>query len=222
MKLYAPITDDSPVLDVADVVALEQRIAAEGTPLSELMLRAGTALSQYAADQCEPDDNILILCGSGNNGGDGWVAARMLALRGYSVTLVTPKPARLLRTEPAHSAAMRTTSSQLSNLQVISGRVLLPDTFEEKAIIIDCILGTGFDAAEVKEPYAEWIRQANAAKGFKLACDVPSGLSAQTGKAADVAFAADATVTMLAAKTGLLASEAAPYVGEVFLAPLED
>lgn len=220
MKLYAPITDRSTVLDVAQVVELEQRIAASGTPLSELMQRAGTALSQCAADHCEPGSKVLVLCGSGNNGGDGWVAARMLALRGFAVTLVTPRPAAQLRAEPAHSAAMRTSLAELANLEIVSGSTVLPETFDGNDVVVDCILGTGFDAHQVKEPYATWIRQANAAGGFKLACDAPSGLSAQTGRAADVAFAADATVTMLAVKTGLVAPEAAAFTGEVFLAPL--
>lgn len=221
MKLYAPATKESPVLDVADVVAMEARIAREGTPLSALMHRAGTALAQFAAERCEPGAKVMVMCGSGNNGGDGWVAARMLALQGFDVTLATPRPATRLTAEPAHGAAMRTEEAGLANLRIVAGQVIAPETFAGKDVVIDCILGTGFDAAEVKEPYATWIRQANAAGGFKLACDAPSGLSAQTGQAAHVAFKADATVTMLAVKTGLAKPDAAPYVGQLFLAPLE-
>lgn len=84
------------VLDVAEMVALEQRIASEGTSLLELMMRAGTALAQAVEEALAPGYRVVVLAGSGNNGGDGWVAASRLAEAGRSVTLATKTlPGRL-------------------------------------------------------------------------------------------------------------------------------
>ncbi|MBO4365435.1 MAG: DNA-deoxyinosine glycosylase, partial [Eggerthellaceae bacterium] len=117
---------EPPCLDVPDVVALEQAIAAAGTPLSELMDRAGTALAlrveailrgleagtyprPIAATETEP--LVVLLCGSGNNGGDGWVAATLLAQHGHRVCLVTKKAAEDITAQPAHDAAIRAADS---------------------------------------------------------------------------------------------------------------
>ncbi|MEE0704989.1 MAG: NAD(P)H-hydrate epimerase, partial [Adlercreutzia sp.] len=95
------------VLDVAAVVALEQRIAKAGTSLLELMTRAGHAVAE-AATQLQPSGGgVVVLAGSGNNGGDGWVAAQDLADRGYAVTLVTKQAAPNLTAEPARTAPLR-------------------------------------------------------------------------------------------------------------------
>ncbi|MEE0705373.1 MAG: NAD(P)H-hydrate epimerase, partial [Adlercreutzia sp.] len=91
-------------------------------------------------------------------------------------------------------------------------------------LIIDAILGTGFAHSQVRAPYDTWIQTANAARADEgariLAVDCPSGLNAQTGTAADRCIRADATVTMLAMKPGLLAPEAADKTGQLLLAPL--
>ena len=119
-----------PILDVAQVVELERRIAEAGTPLSELMERAGAAvagaakqlvdeaiaqklkpLEAAAHDACLPlpelgPPSIAVLCGSGNNGGDGWVAARILAQEGYHVAVMSPCRAEEVKAQPAHDAAV--------------------------------------------------------------------------------------------------------------------
>lgn len=69
------------VLDIAEVVALEQRITSEGISLLELMTRAGSALAQ-AVEKAMPNGRVVVLAGSGNNGGNGWVAASKLAEAG--------------------------------------------------------------------------------------------------------------------------------------------
>ena len=93
-------------LDVEDVVRLERMIAEDGTPLAELMERAGRAVAQKVVDWVPDPAPVTVLAGAGNNGGDGWVAARALAERGYPVTLVTPDIAERLRAEPARATAL--------------------------------------------------------------------------------------------------------------------
>ncbi|MGN0262653.1 MAG: NAD(P)H-hydrate epimerase [Eggerthellaceae bacterium] len=220
MRLSSPATAQSPTLDVAKVIELEKNIEAAGTPLSKLMDQAGAALAELIADRCEPESRILVVCGSGNNGGDGWVAARLLEEQGFRVAIATPKPAEEIAAQPARDAALRTAGGFRGKI-VVAQESIPENALEGNAAVVDCILGTGFDHDRVKEPFATWIAQMNAASGAKIACDTPSGLSAQTGKAASVCFKADTTITMLAVKTGLATPDAAPFTGELFLAPLE-
>lgn len=220
MRLSSPATAQSPTLDVAKVLELEKSIEAAGTPLSVLMDQAGAALAELVAAHCEPESRILVVCGSGNNGGDGWVAARLLEEQGFAVTIATPKAVGQISAQPAHDAAVRTAEGFAGRIEVCA-EAIPESALGGNAAVVDCILGTGFDHDRVKEPFATWISQMNAASGAKIACDTPSGLSAQTGKAASVCFKADATITMLAVKTGLSTPEAAPFTGKLFLAPLE-
>lgn len=196
-------------MTVDEVIALEQRIAAQGTSLCTLMERAGAALAECAAEELPDGGRVLILCGSGNNGGDGWVAARLLAQAGCEVSLLATRKPGEITAEPARSAAAEFAS------QARYG-------WNDPQVIVDCLLGTGFNGTEVTGAGAEWICRANASGAFRLACDVPSGLSARTGKAAKPCFKANATVTMLAVKTGMTSEDAAAVVGELRVAPLMD
>ena len=209
MQLSMPVSADAPTMTVDEVVALEQRIAAEGTPLRELMERAGAALAECAAEELPDGGRVLILCGSGNNGGDGWVVARLLAQAGYAVSLLVTREPKEITAEPARSAAAEFAS------QARYG-------WNDPQVIVDCLLGTGFNGTEVTGAGAEWICRANSSGAFRLACDVPSGLSARTGKAAEPCFKANATGTCVAVKTGMTSEDAAAVVGELRVAPLMD
>lgn len=214
----------APVLDVADVVALEQRIARDGTSLLELMTRAGTALARAVEAHAAPGATIVILAGSGNNGGDGWVAARALAAADRNVTLVSKVVPEELTAEPARTAALESASNGSFDLAIAPSDAELARLLDNADVIVDAILGTGFAHDQVREPYATWIRLANEAHrkhGVRIvAADCPSGLSAQTGATASECIAADETVTMIVPKTGLLESQACPYVGTLLFAPL--
>lgn len=214
----------APVLDVVDVVALEQRIARDGTSLLELMTRAGAALARVAEAHAVLGAAVVILAGSGNNGGDGWVAARALAAAGRNVTLISKTAPEELTAEPARTAALESASTGSFDLAIAPSDAELTRLLDNADVIVDAILGTGFAHDRVREPYATWIRQANEAHrkhGVRIvAADCPSGLNAQTGATASECIAADETVTMIVPKTGLLESQARPYVGTLLLAPL--
>ena len=164
---------------------------------------------------------IVVLCGNGNNGGDGWVAARILADASLPVSIVCAKEPHDLRAQPAHDAAIEA----LTALEEHGARVLVsPDPpaleseLQSAAVIIDAILGTGFSGGSVAAPFDAWIEatvRARNAGAFIIAADVPSGLSAQTGRAVRPCIKADETVTMLAMKPGLSTPFAFAWAGTV-------
>lgn len=221
-----------------------------------------TSSNSHTAEASDPSDenqaapHIAILCGSGNNGGDGWVAARELARAGCAVDLVTKRPAGEISAEPAHEQALLTeaiaseatnaahaglrqtaasapTAPQTTATQHAKPRAIaihVSPSCDELAcllaaadVIVDAILGTGFSGDSVLAPYDAWIRLANEqrARGARIvAVDVPSGLSAQTGKAAEPCLKAHETVTMIASKPGLETPYAFAFCGTVHVAPL--
>jgi hydroxyethylthiazole kinase-like uncharacterized protein yjeF len=226
----------APVLSVAEVIALEKQIEARGTPLLELMFRAGHSVSDWIIDQLRlhpRSSSVVVFCGSGNNGGDGWVVAGDLATKGYSVTIVTALPASKLTTEPARTAALRNYETNQQNSPELTV-LITPDTDQlntllaSSALVVDAMLGTGFSGESLKDPYASWAQAINAAKTERkhnlaiVAVDVPSGLSAQTGVSADHTIVADATITMLAYKPGLLTENGRKHCGDLILAKLSD
>ena len=206
------------------------------------------AEASNAPDENQAAPRIAILCGSGNNGGDGWVAARELARAGCAVDLVTKRPAGDISTEPAHEQALITKgvasktadAAHASSLQTATAHhastgsiaIHVSPSDNELAsllaaadVIVDAILGTGFSGDTVLAPYDAWIRLANKqrSRGARIvAADVPSGLSAQTGKAAEPCLKAHETVTMIASKPGLETPYAFAFCGTVRVAPLAD
>ena len=238
VEAYRPVADavadsafESPVLDVTEVVALEQRIAEAGTSLDALMRRAGRFLAFEARKMLEARDKlasgspVVILCGTGNNGGDGWVAAEYLDAWGIPARVVTPVAASALSAEPARTAALRAQAALggRSLVEVAPDGKRLANLLREAPLAIDALLGTGFIHNSVRAPLDEWIRALNEAHDagtLAVAADVPSGFSAQTGRAAVDAVRADLTATMIASKRGLEMPGAAEFCGSVKTAPL--
>ena len=213
----------APILDVSHVQELERRIAEAGTSLLELMKRAGTALAEAAIEQTAPHDRVVILAGSGNNGGDGWVAAQKLSAADREVIVIAKSTAQDLTSEPARTAALDAVARKTFAVAISPTDDAVQVTLEGADLIIDAILGTGFTHDTVREPYAAWIHLANKAHEHGIsviAADCPSGLNAQSGIPATKCVYADKTITMLTYKPGLLADSARPYVGTLTLTPL--
>lgn len=272
MSMLAMKTKDRPILDVADVVALERRIAAAaedgngGASLHELMTRAGNALADACIAAMQPErgedpgrgihpprpHRAIIFCGTGNNGGDGWVCAARLAREGWTVVLVTPSAASEIAAEPARTAAleaeaelvrysseppthaasgemltegqraaMRTGALVITDKDLDAARAYLLQT----DLVVDAMLGTGFNGESVRAPFGAWIEAANAARrmgAYLISADVPSGLSAQTGRPARPCIEADETVTMIVMKRGLISEGAEAFTGALSVAELID
>ena len=216
-----------PVLSVKEVTALEKRIEAQGTSLYELMHRAGLSVAQWIRKTLEPTGPVVILCGSGNNGGDGWVIADFLASWNYMVSLVTAHPADVLKAEPARTTALEVLAKEHAQLSFYLDpqEEQLANLIGQASVVVDSLLGTGFDGSLVKDPYNSWIVAVNEAKASKVgplvvAVDVPSGLSAENGKAAPSTVQADTTITMLSYKPGLLKESSRRFCGDIQLASI--
>jgi NAD(P)H-hydrate epimerase len=203
-----------PLPDAAEQRALDEWAIKElGIPGSDLMERAGSGLTGLVAERA-PSGEIAVVCGKGNNGGDGFVTARLLRDQGRSVRVLTLADPDELRGDAR------------TNFERLPGPP--PDPFspagvEGAAAIVDAILGTGFSGA-AREPAAGAIDAINAAaehgaeagRGVEVvACDVPSGVNASTGEVEGAAVRATATATFHAGKPGLWIAPGKAHAGEV-------
>ena len=197
-----------PLPDAAAQRALDNwAIDACGIPGIELMERAGAGLAELVA-RVVPEGPIAIVCGRGNNGGDGLVAARRLRARGREVDVQLLCPAGELRGD-ARTMCERLTGSP--------GRPFNPGALFECAGVVDAVLGTGARGAPEGLPRDAIEAMAAAAeRGVPVvACDVPSGVDASTGEAVGPAVRAVATATFHAAKPGLWIAPGKQHAGEV-------
>jgi ADP-dependent NAD(P)H-hydrate dehydratase / NAD(P)H-hydrate epimerase len=196
-----------PLPDAAEQRALDQwAIEDLGLPGIYLMERAGEGLAALV-DRLVPRGPIAVVCGKGNNGGDGYVAARLLRWRGREVKVLALAPVEELQGDAQENA------------ERLPGPP--PEPFRAEGLagaraIVDAILGTGFEG-EPRDPAATAISAINerAADALVMACDVPSGVNASTGEVQGVAVRAAATVTFHAAKPGLWISPGKAHAGEV-------
>jgi ADP-dependent NAD(P)H-hydrate dehydratase / NAD(P)H-hydrate epimerase len=196
-----------PLPDASEQRALDSWAIGElGIPGLELMERAGTGLADVV-DELAPDGPIAVVCGTGNNGGDGFVAARVLRERGRPVRVLTLGAVDDLRGD-ARTNAVRLPGDPSERFE--------PSGLQGAAAIVDAILGTGF-SGRPRDPAAAAIAAINAAadRTVVVACDVPSGVDGSTGEIAGEAVRADATATFHAAKPGLWIAPGKAHGGEV-------
>jgi NAD(P)H-hydrate epimerase len=160
------------------------------------------------------DGPIVICCGKGNNAGDGFVVARHLDLRGYSVRVLAWSTPQQLSPDAAANAAILEKSGVPIEWRSGCDDEYLADALRSGAWIVEALLGTGAIGAP-RPPCDAVIRQLNASGVPILALDVPSGLDCDTGEASDPTIRATHTCTFAAAKPGLIADAAAKYVGHL-------
>ena len=193
-----------PILTAAEMRAAEARAIAGGTPETELMERAGRALAEAVRQYVGPRET-LILCGPGNNGGDGYVAARHLGKLGYQVRVAA-------LAEPAADAA-RWARGQWD------GAVEPFESAEQAPIIVDCLFGTGLKRGleeSVSARLSELVDRSLAA----IACDLPSGAATDSVELFSVVGQFDLTVTFGALKPAHCLMPAMQRMGRVVLADI--
>lgn len=186
-----------------------------GLSVTELMFRAGSALADQVAVRV-PFGSVAVFAGGGNNGGDGWVAARLLHAQGREVVVYTSVEPDALSGVAAQVA--REAVEAGVEVQAQQG-TLEPGSICGHAAVIDALFGVGL-AGPVRQPFLTWIEAINASGAYVLSADVPSGVQTDTGRVDGLAVRADVTVTFSAAKRGLLLYPGASYAGEVVVADI--
>ena len=164
------------------------------------------------------DARVAIVCGAGNNGGDGYVMARHLANRGVSVKVFATRSPQSLRGDArAHAAIVERMALPLSRCFEATGIESVAAHWDEAHVLVDALLGTGFKGP-VRNPILAAIHRINAGKARRIvAVDIPSGMDGDTGRAEHGAVRADATVTFVAPKQGFSNPEARPLLGRVLV-----
>jgi NAD(P)H-hydrate epimerase len=208
----------------------DRRAQAMGVPGRQLMEHAGTAVAAAAKALAEATGRwgrgpILVLAGPGNNGGDGFVAARQLARCGASVVAVlvstAARPSTLdaarnwdrLHVEPKVSRVHASSPRELS---------LLARHIERAPVVVDALLGTGVHGV-LRDPIrsaVELLLQARAKGVPVVAVDTPTAVDLSSGDPTDPVARADLTVTFHRPKTGLLTKRGAALAGKVLVAPI--
>jgi hydroxyethylthiazole kinase-like uncharacterized protein yjeF len=197
----------SPLLDAATMRAVDRwAIDEQGVPGLELMERAGAGAVR-AVEQLVPDGRVAVVCGKGNNGGDGFVVARLLRDAGREVDVVLAGEAD----EIAGDARV--------NLERLPGNGPLSLQHGQEAVahsrvIVDALLGTGF-SGEARGAVADAIALINGSSAPVVGVDVPSGVDASTGEVRGPAVCAAVTVSFHAGKPGLWIRPGKAHAGEV-------
>ncbi len=177
-------------------------------PSLELMEHAAQACVQVLEDEKVDLSHVCVVCGSGNNGGDGFAIARILQNNRYSVETFCVG-------NPEHYT--EETQEQMHRLQECGGKITYGMPQEDSySVIIDAVFGVGL-IRKVEGRYRQVIEQMNRMRGTKFAVDIPSGLSATTGCILGCAFKADYTVTFQLKKIGLELSQGRTMAGRVIV-----
>jgi ADP-dependent NAD(P)H-hydrate dehydratase / NAD(P)H-hydrate epimerase len=202
------------VLENEAEISLKQKIA-----LLALMEKAGNACFRFIQDNYPHVGNIIVLCGKGNNGGDGFVIARLAQEMGIKATvyLTADKESLVGEAKAAFNQLLTTNATIIfqSELQLTT-RFLQDNDFD---LVVDALFGIGFKG-KLPQYYNELINAVNTYPATVISVDVPSGVDATTGYVATTAILADITVTFIVFKQGLLTGMAAQYVGQLYLADL--
>jgi NAD(P)H-hydrate epimerase len=200
----------SPLYDADGMRAVDRWAIGEmGVPSLELMEAAGAAVAEAVAEVAL-EGPVRVVCGKGNNAGDGLVAARRLDEMGYEVEALLLWPAAELSADAA------------ANLERFGGEHVSGDLaprLVDSGAVVDAIFGTGF-AGEARQPARAAIEAIGACGAPVVACDVASGVDASSGEIAGVAIEADLTVGFHAAKLGHLIAPGKWHTGALRVAPI--
>ncbi len=202
-----------PILDCAATALMEDAAEAAGCPGGELMARAGTAVARQAQAMA-PEGPIVALTGSGNNGGDGWMAAQRLRAAGRQVEVLSV-------CDPGH---LKGIARDAARAAVDAGvpALVSPDAETVRAVLskaslaIDGLLGTGFSGS-LRQPFSSWSRMLRRSGVPVLSIDVPSGLEPDTGVVAEDGVRAECTLACMTVKPGMVGGAGGVACGRIVL-----
>ncbi len=181
-----------------------------GIPSEVLMERAALKTVEETEKLLGENERILVVCGSGNNGGDGIAIARLFHLKGIraEICLVGNREKMTKETALQYKIAMAYQVPEVNNPK-----------WSEYTTIVDAVFGVGL-MRPVEGHYAEVIREMNSARAKKIAVDIPSGVNGDNGLEMGIAFSADLTVTFAYRKRGLCFYPGRMYAGRVVVADI--
>lgn len=178
-----------------------------GIPSLVLMERAALGVTEEIEKNVQTESKVLLVCGIGNNGGDGLAVARMLWQKGHQVTAVMIGDWKKVSEE---------TKRQMEICQAYQIGIQREIPKESFDVVVDALFGIGLSRA-LEGKYFEAVEQMNCINAYKVAVDIPSGIHADTGAVMGIAFHADVTVTFAFPKLGLRLYPGAEYAGEVLV-----
>lgn len=209
------------------VVTVEQiqrldRLAIEkiGIPAVVLMENAGRAVAQAVLKELDKKEKqaVVILCGPGHNGGDGFVAARHLLNAGMALNVFLLGEAKYLKCEAKVNydilRRLRQPVCEISAVIPSFRKAIL-----SSSLLVDAIFGVGLNR-EITEPFRGLMATANASAKRVVAVDIPSGLDGTTGKIFGICLRATTTVTFSFIKRGFLINRGPEFVGKVIVADI--
>jgi len=214
------------ILSVAQIREVD-RVAVERFRMNSLVLMENAALGcvKWLESRFPDGGNAVILCGRGNNGGDGLVIARHLRVLGWTCRVAVVGPAEKMSADARANLEILIAGGSRDLLQWHEGQQdssqqsKLEQWLASATVIIDAMLGTGA-SGEPKAPFGNWIRLANQASTQRVAIDIPTGWDATTGELSENTFKADATLTFVARKPAMGLPAAAKLLGEIVVLPI--
>ena len=209
------------MIPAREVAVLDANAEALGVPRKQLMESSGNAVARAVRDLTDPGSEVAIVCGRGNNGGDGLVAARFLAE--YDVTVHLLGRRETVSTRIAAENWDAVVESEMDAREVSDSTAL---DLGDPDLVVDAMLGTGI-TGDLREPERTAARAMNGSRATILSVDVPSGVDADTGEAYGGAVEADHVVTFHDTKPGLADLDAevrvepigVPEAAETFVGP---
>ena len=204
-----------------EMVKIDQKAVEFGIPRLSLMENAGSAVARVVMEKFGPKSRVVVFAGTGNNGGDGFVAARHLVNHGAKVDLFLIGSPEDIRTEEARLNwnVIRRTRRNIRIHSVKKPQDLwkLKTLLKRAGVIVDAMLGTGLRGS-LKGPFASAVHMINESGVQVVSVDSPTGLNPSTGEVHGVAVRATYTVTFHRMKRGFL--EARDYTGEIVVADI--
>lgn len=196
------------VLSNAQMYEADERTMAAGIKGADLMERAGRAVADAICDRRQPG-RLLVMCGIGNNGGDGFVIGRLMRERGWEVRVA-------LRGEitDVSGDAVWAAGKWMDEVEALT-----PEAIQDVDCIVDSILGAGL-SRPIEGDLTDLLERASRAGAYRVAVDIPSGVSGDSGAVLGTAFKADLTVTFYRKKRGHLLAPGRFLCGELVCADI--
>ena len=198
-------------LSSAEAAILDRNAEYLGVSTLQLMENAGRSVAELIATRFGTGSSVTVYCATGRNGGDGMVAARHLACRGFNVMLRLVGNSKMI-SDPIVRQNWVALKSMTTSVKVeeCADSSMLQKT--ESDVIVDALLGTGVKG-KLRQPILRAVQSINESRGFKVAVDVPTGIDSDTGEVLGDAIHANLTVTFHAPKLGL--GKAGNFCGEI-------